>query len=158
MQGGQNQITLAASLMRARGCGEETRPQRLFWLTQSECCACDSNPWVLTGGRFVDVVSRTGHDDSDGSPVRCLAAGCPDIRLMLPRPSGPGAAARVRRAGLLSRRMQPAPMPATNRTGNWAARRVSINTLASIYSQESQYKVIKTHHIHKANMGAYCAR
>jgi hypothetical protein len=35
---------------------------------------------------------------------------------------------------------------------------VSIDTLASMYSQENQYKVIKTHHIHKANMGHYCSR
>lgn len=36
--------------------------------------------------------------------------------------------------------------------------RVSVDTLASIYSQECQYRVIKSHHVHKAHMGAYCAR
>lgn len=37
-------------------------------------------------------------------------------------------------------------------------RSVCIDTLASIYSQEQQYKVIKTHHVHKANMPQYAAR
>lgn len=33
-----------------------------------------------------------------------------------------------------------------------------LETIASIFAQENQYKVIKTHHVHKANMPQYCSR
>jgi hypothetical protein len=36
--------------------------------------------------------------------------------------------------------------------------RVRPETICGILSQENQYKVIKSHHIHKANMPAYCSR
>lgn len=36
--------------------------------------------------------------------------------------------------------------------------RVHPDTLCAIFAQENQYKVLKSHHIHKANMDAYCAR
>jgi hypothetical protein len=36
--------------------------------------------------------------------------------------------------------------------------RVQPDTLCAIFAQENQYKVLKSHHIHKAHMDAYCAR
>ena len=35
---------------------------------------------------------------------------------------------------------------------------VQSDTICGIFAQENQYKVLKTHHIHKANMDSYCSR
>lgn len=36
--------------------------------------------------------------------------------------------------------------------------RVPVQTMIGLFSQEAQYRVIKTHHLHKASMAAYCSR
>eukprot|EP00879_Flechtneria_rotunda_P031500 GHRR01034419.1.p2 GENE.GHRR01034419.1~~GHRR01034419.1.p2 ORF type:complete len:145 (+),score=17.46 GHRR01034419.1:766-1200(+) len=36
--------------------------------------------------------------------------------------------------------------------------RVSSDTICSIFAQENQYKVLKSHHIHKEQMHNYCTR
>ncbi|KAI8470232.1 MAG: hypothetical protein J3K34DRAFT_264611 [Monoraphidium minutum] len=46
---------------------------------------------------------------------------------------------------------------------NWAYFRrrhpaVPLHTLLGLFSQEAQYRVIRTHHTHKAGMAAYCVR
>lgn len=48
---------------------------------------------------------------------------------------------------------QPAPAPPP-----LSPHSVPMHTLLGLFSQEAQYRVIKTHHLHKANMAAYCAR
>lgn len=36
--------------------------------------------------------------------------------------------------------------------------RVPLQTFLALFSQEAQYRVIKTHHMHKTNMATYCSR
>ena len=36
--------------------------------------------------------------------------------------------------------------------------RVPKDTICAIFAQENQYKVLKSHHIHKAHMDTYCSR
>lgn len=33
-----------------------------------------------------------------------------------------------------------------------------MRTLLGLFSQEAQYRVIRTHHVHKAHVHSYCAR
>ena len=37
-------------------------------------------------------------------------------------------------------------------------RSVPLRTMLGLFSQEAQYRVIRTHHLHKAGMAAYCTR
>ena len=46
----------------------------------------------------------------------------------------------------------------TTATTTPTSRRVPLQTLLGLFAQEAQYRVLKTHHLHKANVAAYCAK